>query len=129
MSPAMFLPSDRAQWMDGYYTLGKKSDPLPAGEFTGIRLQVPDSRNVNTTLERNVQGDLVSLVQSLRKLRSSNADLASTVLSSERVINKDRSGVPRVRFGLYCNPTGRFNDEVAATGGDMYMHATRAPVP
>lgn len=114
MAPAMFLPVDRSQWINGRYTLGKNPAPLPAGEFTGVRLQVPDPRNVNKTFEQNVQGDLVQLIDSLVKLRAADKDLASTVLSTEKVVNKDRSGVPRVRFGLRCDAGGEFKDEAAA---------------
>lgn len=114
MAPAMFLPLDRSQWINGSYTLGKNPAPLPAGEFTGVRLQVPDPRNVNKTFEQNVQGDLVQLTDSLLKLRAADKDLAATVLSSEKVVNKDRLGVPRVRFGLKCDPASQFKDEAAA---------------
>ena len=114
MAPAMFLPVDRSQWINGRYTLGKNPAPLPAGEFTGVRLQVPDPRNVNKTFEQNVQGDLVQLIDSLVKLRAADKDLAATVLSTEQVVNKDRSGVPRVRFGLRCDAGGEFKDETAA---------------
>lgn len=114
MAPAMFLPVDRSQWINGSYTLGKNPAPLPAGEFTGVRLQVPDPRNVNKTFEQNVQGDLVQLIDSLAKLRAADKDLAATVLSSEKVVNKDRAGVPRVRFGLKCDPASEFKDEGAA---------------
>lgn len=114
MAPAMFLPLDRSQWINGSYTLGKNPAPLPAGEFTGVRLQVPDPRNVNKTFEQNVQGDLVQLTDSLAKLRAADKDLAATVLSSEKVVNKDRLGVPRVRFGLKCDPASQFKDEAAA---------------
>ena len=55
MTPAMFLPVDRSQWINGKYTLGKNPAPLSAGEYTGLRLQVPDPRNINKTNEQNVQ--------------------------------------------------------------------------
>lgn len=114
MAAAMFLPSDRAEWMNGRYTLGKNPAPLPVGEFTGVRLQVPDPRNVNKTSEQNVQGDLVQLIDSLVKIRAADKDLAGTVLSSERVVKKDRAGVPRVRFGLRCEASSPYADETAA---------------
>ena len=114
MAAAMFLPVDRAEWMNGRYTLGKKPAPLPAGEFTGVRLLVPDPRNLNKTAEQNVQGDLVQLIDSLVKIRAADKDLAGTVLSSERIVKKDRSGVPRVRFGLRCDASNKFADEAAA---------------
>lgn len=113
MAPAMFLPVDRAQWINGRYTLGKDPAPLPAGEFTGVRLQVPDPRNVNTTPELNVQSDLAQLIDSLVRMRAADKELASTVLSSETIVSKDRSGVHRLRFGLECR-NGRFSDEAAA---------------
>ena len=115
MAPAMFLPVDRSQWINGSYTLGKNPAPLPIGEFTGVRLQVPDARNINKTFEQNVQRDLVQLIDSVVKIRAADKDLAWTVLSSEHVVNKDRSGVPRVRFGLKCNSASEFRDEAVAT--------------
>jgi hypothetical protein len=114
MAPAMFLPVDRAEWINGRYTLGKNPAPLPAGEFTGVRLLVPDPRNLNKTPEQNFQGDLVQLIESLVRIRGADKELASTVLSSERVLKKDRSGVSRVRFGLRCDANGKFADETAA---------------
>ena len=113
MAPAMFLPVDRAQWTNGCYTLGKDPAPLPKGEFTGVRLQVPDPRNVNKTPELNVQTDLAQLIDSLVRIRAADKELASTVLSSETVVGKDQSGVHRLRFGLKCHPN-RFDDETAA---------------
>lgn len=114
MAPAMFLPVERSQWINGRYTLGKNPAPLPAGEFTGVRLQVPDPRNLNKTNEHNVQGDLSQLIGSLTALRSAHPELAATVLSNESVVVKDRSGTKRVRFGLACDPAGGFRDEAAA---------------
>jgi hypothetical protein len=115
ISPAMFLPVDRGQWIDGFYTLGKKPASLPAGDFTGVRLQVPDPRNVNTTPEQNVQADLVQLIESLVRIRAADEKLAKTVLSSERVVRKDGSGVPRLRFGLKCKPEKYKDEGKAAT--------------
>lgn len=114
MTPAMFLPVDRSQWINGKYTLGKNPAPLPAGEYTGLRLLIPDSRNIDKTNEQNVQNDLSQLISSLVKIRGSDADLASAVLSKELIIKKDRSGVPRVRFGLNCEPGSNFQDEASA---------------
>ena len=110
----MFLPAERSMWISGMYTLGKQSESLPPGEFTGVRLQVPDSRNVNSSLEQSVQGDLVRLVESIVKLRAADKDLLPLVLSQEQVISKDGSGVSRVRFGLTCDPKSPYKDESAA---------------
>ena len=114
MAPAMFLPAERSLWISGRYTLGKQSEPLRPGEFTGVRLQVPDSRNVNSSPEQNVQGDLVRLIDSLVKLRAADKDLLPLVLSQEHVIKKDGSGVSRVRFGLSCDPNSPYKDENTA---------------
>ena len=114
MAPAMFLPADRALWIGGVYTLGKQAAPIRPGEFTGVRLQVPDPSNVNSSLGENVQGDLVRLIDSVVKLRAAENDLLPLVLSQEQVIKKDGSGVSRVRFGFICDPNSPYKDEIAA---------------
>ena len=114
MTPAMFLPVDRSQWINGKYTLGKNPAPLSAGEYTGLRLQVPDPRNINKTNEQNVQTDLSQLIESLVRIRASDPQLATAVLSKEMIIKKDRSGVPRVRFGLSCQPGSNLQNDVMA---------------
>jgi len=110
---AAFLPPERAEWRGDVYTLGKALAKTPKGQFTGVRLQACDRRNLDQSRERAVQQDLVNLIRSIALFRT-NPAMRGVVLSRELLQGRDPAGVRRVQFGLSKPSSNEFVDDAAA---------------
>ncbi|MDM8559918.1 hypothetical protein [Candidatus Parabeggiatoa sp. HSG14] len=109
-----FFPLEHAAWYQGYFSLKKDDIAEVRTKLSGVRFQVADLRHGNIEPEHQCQQDVVNLIQSLIRLREI-PELANVVLSGEilTISQPLRSGTC-VKFGLYLDPNGRFNDETAA---------------
>lgn len=121
---AAFLPPERAEWRGDVYTLGKALAKTPKGQFTGVRLQAGDRRNLDQSRERAVQQDLVNLIRSIALFRT-NPAMRGVVLSRELLQGRDPAGVRRVQFGLSKPSSNDFVDDSAAAT-ECYEQILRA---
>jgi hypothetical protein len=113
----LFLPLEQAWWDGNRFTLGRWAASAARPSLRGVRLQEPAPDSVGPPPERDTQGDLCSLVDSVTELRR-NPELSGIVLSEETLIGRQQGPVPgkRVLFGLNCPPGGRYLEDTPAAG-------------
>ena len=112
MSAELFFPLGCSEWKDGRLELRRAERAEAFTDITGVRLWPADPRREDLVPERQVQGDLVNLVASLRKLRA--VEGGEGVVLSRRFLKASpgtERALTRVRFGL----EDRAADEVAAS--------------
>lgn len=111
----LFLPIELAWWDGGRFTLGRWGRTAPRPSICGVRLQEPRPSSSGPPPERDTQGDLCALVNSVAELRRV-PELAALVLSDETLVGRQAGSIPgkRVLFGLRCSPNGRFQADVPA---------------
>jgi hypothetical protein len=111
----LFLPTDRARWDGGNYTLGRWARRAQRPVNTGVRLHEPLWPNPGQLPEKDTQNDLHALVRSVAELRKI-PELSGVVLSSETLVGTQRGAIPgkRLLFGLRCSASGRFKNERSA---------------
>jgi hypothetical protein len=111
MSAELFLPLGNAEWKGRRWDIRRGERVQTDTDITGVRLRPADPRGEDLAPERQVQGDLVNLVATLRKLRA--VDGGDGVVLSRRFLTARPGGeshLTRVRFGL----EDRRADDVAA---------------
>jgi len=111
MSAELFLPAGNAEWKKGRWAIRRGERVEADTDITGVRLRPADPRGEDLAPERQVQGDLVNLVGTLRKLRA--VDGGEGVVLSRRFLTArpaNETHLTRVRFGL----EDRAKDDVAA---------------
>jgi uncharacterized membrane protein YgcG len=111
----LFLPLDQAWWDGGRFTLGRWAASAPRPTLRGVRIQEPAPDSAGPPPERDTQGDLCSLVDSVAELRRV-PQLSGLVLSEETLIGRQKGALPgkRVLFGLHCPPSVSFQEDTPA---------------
>ncbi len=110
----LFLPFTHAAWKDGRTVVERSERPRVETHVSGVRLQAADPTREDPTRERETQGDLVRLIASLQRLRAQDG-LDALVLSGGFSKSASAHGRgKRVKFGLSCDPDGRYPDEASA---------------
>ncbi|KHD05248.1 hypothetical protein PN36_27130 [Candidatus Thiomargarita nelsonii] len=113
---ALFFPLSHATWQRGYYSLNKEDNPKVRTKLSGVRFQAADPSNLEP--ERQCQQDVLNLIQSLNRLRKTQA-LSNLVLSPDILTTSQSDSGTRVKFGLYLNPKGRFSQQTDAARVSM----------
>jgi hypothetical protein len=111
----LFLPLDQAWWDGDRFTLGKWTSSAPRPSQRGVRLQECHSNGHGPPAERDTQGDLCTLIDSVTELRRTR-ELAGLVLSDETMIGEQSGALAgkRVLFGLNRPAQIRFQEDTPA---------------
>ena len=98
MAAELFLPIGNTDWKDGRWRVRTGERAETRTDITGVRLLPADPARENLAPERQVQGDLVNLIATLRKVRALEG--GGGLVLSKQVLRANQGGTARVRFGL-----------------------------